>query len=107
MGGLSWLLGVLSRRSKSLSGYRKGMKKAKKGDFAGAIADYSTTINSSGIPHDVLGMALYNRALAYSALHQDELAATDLTKVLEMRGLPEEISTAARHRRERIRRRDA
>ncbi len=103
---LSWLLSRFSSRAKSLARYRSGMAKAKKGDFAGAVSDYSATINASGIPNDVLGMALYNRALAYSALHEDDKAAEDLTKVLKMPGLPENISTAASHRRERLRRRE-
>lgn len=83
------------------------MAKASKGDFAGAVVDYSATIQAPNTPNDVLGMALYNRALAYSAIHEDEKAAEDLTRVLSMRGLPEKISTAASQRRERIRRRQA
>jgi hypothetical protein len=104
---LNWLKSKFSSRAKSLTRYRSGMSKAKKGDFAGAVLDYSATIQAPGIPADVLGMALYNRALAYSALHEDEKASEDLTKVLSMPGLPENIKLAASQRRERIRRREA
>jgi tetratricopeptide (TPR) repeat protein len=82
------------------------MVKAKKGDFAGAILDYTAAIKTSGIPNDVLGMALYNRALAYSAVDENEKAAEDLSKVLNMPGLPENIKVAASQRQERIRRRE-
>jgi hypothetical protein len=103
---INWLKGKFSRRGKSLSGYRSGMAKAKKGDFAGAIVEYTKTIQDSGTPPDVLGMAMYNRALAYSSLHQDEKAAEDLKKVLGIQGLPENIKVAASQRQERIRRRE-
>jgi hypothetical protein len=103
---LTWLKGIFSSRERSLSSYRSGMLKAKNGDFAGAILDYTETLKSSGTPADVLGMAMYNRALAYSAIHDDAKAAEDLKKVLSMPGLPENIKLAASQRQERIRRRE-
>lgn len=102
----TWLKSLFSHRGKALSQYRSGMAKAKKGDYAGAAADYSAAIESPQIPPDVKGMALYNRALAYSAMNEDEKAADDLAAVLAMPGLPENISAAAQQRRERIRRRN-
>jgi hypothetical protein len=51
-------------------------------------------------------MAMYNRALAYSALHDDAKAAEDLKNVLSISGLPESIKIAASQRQERIRRRE-
>jgi hypothetical protein len=103
---LDWMKSKFSRRAHLLTRYRRGMTKAKNGDFAGAIVDYTAAVEGQGIPDDVLGMALYNRALAFSAIHEDEKAADDLTKVLGMPGLPERIKTAASQRRERIRRRE-
>lgn len=103
---LQWIFGRFSIRSKSLTAYKIGMQKAKKGDFAGAVEEYTKTIRGEGVPQDVLGMAIYNRSLAYSALHQDDKAAEDLKSVLEMQGLPESIRVAANQRRERIRRRE-
>lgn len=54
---------------------------------------------------DVKGMAMYNRALAYAAIHEDEKAEDDLVAMLEIPGLPGNVTTQARQRRERIRRR--
>jgi hypothetical protein len=81
------------------------MAKARKKDYVGAIADYTAAIESPHIPVDVEGMATYNRALAYAAVHEDQKAADDLAAMLKMPGLPENIVKEARQRRERIRRR--
>ncbi|HPM79940.1 MAG TPA: hypothetical protein PLF81_04545 [Candidatus Anammoximicrobium sp.] len=102
----TWLKSVFSHRGKAISQYRSGMAKAKKRDYGGAIADYSAAIEAPQIPADVKAMALYNRALAYSAMGEDAQAAEDLAAVQAMPGLPENIKTAAQQRRERIRRRD-
>jgi hypothetical protein len=102
----TWVKSCFSHRGKALSLYRSGMAKANKGDYDGAIADYSAAICAPHIPTDIKAMALYNRALAYSAIHEDARAAEDLTIVLDMPGLPKNIRTEAQERRERIRRRD-
>jgi len=81
------------------------MAKAKKRDYQGAIADYTAALEEPKIPNDVKGMAIYNRALAYSAIHQNENAAADLAAMLQMPGLPDNIRTQAHQRRERLRRR--
>ena len=104
---VDWLKSRLSRRAKFISLYRNGMSKAKKGDFAGAVSDYTSAIDASGISNDVLGMALYNRALAYSAIDESDKAAEDLTRALKIPSLPENIKVAAIQRQERIRRREA
>lgn len=106
MGILNWLKGRFSSRAKFLAMYRDGMSKAKRGDFAGAVSDYTAVINAAGITNDILGMALYNRALAYSSLHENNKAADDLAKVASIPGLPENIKLAASQRQERIRRRE-
>src|SRR4051794_18178434 len=103
---MRWVMSLLSHRGKSLSLYRAGMAKANKRDYAGAIADYSAAIKMRDIPDDVKAMATYNRALAYSATHQDAKAAEDLAAVLDMPGLSSKIKTEAQQRRDRIRRRD-
>jgi hypothetical protein len=105
MGLISWISSVLTRRGKALSLYRDGMTKAQQHDYRGAIADYSAAIESPSVPADIKGMAIYNRALAYAALNEDEKAAADLATMLKMPGLPENLTTQARQRRERIRRR--
>lgn len=101
----SWVKSWLSHRGKALSRYRRGMAKATKQDYRGAIADYSAAIQSPHIPPDVKAMAVYNRALAYSAIHEDARAAEDLAAVLKMPGLPENIRTHAQHRSQRLRQR--
>lgn len=102
---IRWLQSLFSQRGKSLWIYRAGMDKANAGDFAGAIADYTATIQAPETPNDIKAMATYNRALAYSAIHEDDKAADDLAAMLKMPGLSEEIKTAAHRRRERIRKR--
>ncbi len=82
------------------------MVKANKRDYDGAIADYSAAIRAPDIPTDVKAMALYNRALAYSAIHEDAKAAEDLSAMLAMPGLSKRIKKEASQRQERIRQRD-
>ena len=82
------------------------MVKANNCEYDGAIADYSAAIRAPDIPTDVKAMALYNRALAYSAIHEDAKAAEDLSTMLELPGLSERIKIEAHRRRERIRKRD-
>ena len=86
MGLLSWFQSLFSTRAKALSMYRSGVAKANKKDYQGAIADYSEAIGSADIPTDVK-------------------AAADLAAMLKIPGLPENIVTQARRRRERLRRR--
>jgi hypothetical protein len=82
------------------------MKKAEKHNYRAAIADYTAAIDAANTPSDVKAMAIYNRALAYSALHETTKAADDLEAVLKMPKLPKRIKTAALRRQERIRQRD-
>ena len=105
MAGFRWLMGLFSQRRRSLALYRSGMEKAKRKDYLGAISDYTKAIDEPGTPADVKGMATYNRALAYAAIHEDKQAADDLAAMLDMPGLPENVRTEARQRRERIRKR--
>lgn len=99
---IRWVKSLLTHRGQGLALYRAGMLKANNGDYAGAINDYSAAIRAPDIPTDVKAMATYNRAIAYSAIKEDALAAEDLAAMLEMPGLSEEIRTAAHNRRVRI-----
>ncbi len=81
------------------------MAKANERDYEGAIADYSAAIRDPNIPTDRKAMVLYNRALAYSAIHEDAKSAEDIAAVLEIPGLPQNIKMRAKERQERIRRR--
>ena len=104
---IRWIKSLVTRRGKALSLYRAGIASANKGDYQGAIANYSAAIRAADTPIDVKAMALYNRSLAYAAIHEDNKAAEDLAAMLEMPGLPENIKSKAHQRRERMKRRDA
>ena len=106
MSFVSWMANLFSHRGKAVSLYRSGMVKANKRDYRGAIADYSAAVREPHIPIDVKAMVLYNRALAYSAVHEDAKSSEDLATVLEMPQLSPNIKTQAQQRRERLRRRN-
>ena len=106
MSFITWIKSCFSHRGKALSLYRRGMAKAKKRDYNGAITDYSAAIREPHFPADVKAMAIYNRALAYSAIHEDARAVEDREAVLEMPGSPVSIGNYAQERWDRIRQRD-
>jgi hypothetical protein len=105
MGLINWVKNHLSHRGKAVSLYRSGMAKANQRNYRGAIADYSAAIQEPHVSADVKAMILYNRALAYSAAHEDGKSVEDLATVLEMPGVPHNIKSQAQQRRERLRRR--
>lgn len=105
MGLINRFKGLLSRRGKTLAWYRAGMARANARDYAGAIQDYTAAIEAPDCPADVRGMAIYNRALAYAAVHEDSKAADDLAAVLDIPGVPQNIKKEAHQRRARLRRR--
>ena len=88
MGFTGWLERCFSRRGKVLALYRSGIAKASKGDHRGAIADYAAAVGIPNLPSDLKAMVVYNRALAYSAIHEEERAAEDVAAVLHMPGCP-------------------
>ena len=98
-----WVERCFSRRRKAIALYRSGIAKASKGDHGGAIADYSAAVGIPNLPNDLKAMVVYNRALAYSAIHEEERAAEDLAAVLHMPGCPALIRTHAQQRQHRIR----
>ncbi len=105
MSFIRWVKSWFSHRGQALAAYRSGMEKANKHDYRGAIADYTAAIEDEDTPDDVRAMATYNRALAYSAIHETEKAANDLDAVLAMPGISKRVETAALRRRERVRHR--
>lgn len=104
MGWLNWLKGRLSVRQNALEHYRRGMTRANQHDSVGAIADYTTAIETTAVPSNIKAMALYNRALVYSSLNQDEAAIRDLDNVLKMSAAPNEVRTEAQRRLVRMQR---
>ena len=53
----------------------------------------------------VRASALYNRALAFSAMNEDDKAMADLQKCLLLPGLPDNVQTAAKARMARMKKR--
>ena len=102
MNVLKWLSGCFSDRSKAMSLYKRGMKKAKKHDHQGAIDDYTQTIGVADTPSDVKAMVLYNRALVYVAAGDQQKGVDDLDAVLAMEDAPVNVKTMARHKLVRI-----
>lgn len=98
MDSLGWLLGFFSNRGKALSLYRRGMVKARRDEHQGAIDDYTASLEVRGIPTDVQGMALYNRALMYLALGKHDQGTQDLEAVLALKGSLHSIKTMARQK---------
>jgi hypothetical protein len=104
MGLLSNLFG--SARTRALSLYERGMQKAKKEDYTGAIADYTALLRVDKAPEDVKAMALFNRGLAFSVTKDIAKAREDLQAVIVMQGAPSNVISAAREKLERIKRRE-
>ena len=83
----------------------KGMDLAKAGQPEKAIEIYNGLIKSSS--SDVVkARALFNRALAHSAMKNDDLAAKDLQDVLASPNLPENVQSAARSQLARVKKRN-
>jgi hypothetical protein len=104
MNVLNWLRNWHSGRGKALSRYRQGMERAKRQDHAGAIDDYTATINMPHVPLDVKAMALFNRALILSSDGDNPLARDDLNTVLAMAETPPEVRIEARRKLVRMER---
>jgi hypothetical protein len=80
------------------------MDRAKRQEHAGAIDDYTATINMPHVPPDVKAMALFNRALILSAEGNHALARDDLNVVLTLTDTPPEVRTEARRKLVRMER---
>ena len=104
MGALSKMLGGFSARGKATSLYKLGIKRAGDRDTEGAISAYTDVIKMNRAPLDVRAMALLNRALAYSLLHDNEKAHVDLSAVMEIPQAPAQVIAAAKDKLHRMRR---
>jgi hypothetical protein len=98
MNVFNWLAGRFSNRGKALSLYRRGMAKARKHDYQGAIDDYTKTIRMPNLPADVKAMVLYNRALVHMTAGDDQNGIDDLGAVLAMDQAPVNVKTMARQK---------
>jgi hypothetical protein len=98
MGLMTTLKALFSAGGKATAIYQRGMEKAKKRDFAGAIADYTAVIDANHSPADIKAMSHFNRALAYSAEGDHHQAHKDLEVVMAMDAAPHHIKSAAKEK---------
>ena len=98
MNVFNWLTGRFSYRGKAVSLYKRGMTKAKKHDFQGAIDDYTKSIGIPNTPADLKAMVLYNRALAHVASGDYLRGVDDLETLLAMDGASPAVKSRARHK---------
>ena len=99
------LAGLFSRRSREENLLLEGVEHAKAKRPEKALEIFSSLLASPTLNATVRASALYNRALAYSALDDDDKAMADLQKVLTLPGLPDNVQTATRARIARVKKR--
>lgn len=105
MGILSRLTSMFSSGGRDDGLLLQGLEHAKKGQPEKAIEVYNTLLDGKTTRDMVRARALFNRALAHSALSNDQQAIADLQEVLTMPNLPENVQTAARSQLIRVRKR--
>jgi hypothetical protein len=66
------------------------------------MTNFTATVESPGAPDDLRAMALYNRALLFTAADNFSAAVDDLNAVLAMQDPLREIKLAARRRLDRM-----
>ena len=100
---LGGLKNLFTSRGKASSLYKRGMDKAKKRDFDGAIEDYTLLIESGQAPTDIRAMAQFNRALARTSLGDFEGAKEDLDSLARSPEVPASVKAAVREKIDRMR----
>jgi hypothetical protein len=105
MSFLSRITGLLTRGGRDDDRLRQALEHAKGNRPGQAIEIYNALLDSSRTSADVRAKAMFNRALAYSSVKDDERAVADLTQVLTLPNLPENIQIAARSQLARVRKR--
>ena len=100
----NWLSTRFWQRGDAYSCYKRAMASANKHDQQAALAGYTAVIEMENAPHDLQSMALYNRALVYTAGHQDAEAISDLEQLLEMPGAAANVRLEARRKLVRMKR---
>jgi hypothetical protein len=88
----------LSRGGSAAAIHKRGMAKAKREDWAGAITDYTLVIASASAPADLKGMAYINRALAFSHQGDSDEAESDLRAALTLPDTPDHIKATAKEK---------
>jgi hypothetical protein len=105
MGIFTRLTGLLTKSGRDNDVLLQALEHAKAKRPEKAIPLYNTLLDSSSTSEIVRARALFNRALAHSAMKDDDKALVDLEQVLAMTNVPENVQTAARSQVARVRRR--
>lgn len=92
---LTWIWRHFSARGRATLLYKRGVFYSHRQDYSAAIKDYSSLIDERALPIDLKAMALFNRALAYAAVHQETNALDDLHAVLAIPRTPARILSVA------------
>lgn len=103
MSFLSRLTNLFTRGGRDDNLLQQGMAHASAHRPEDAIAVYDSLVKSKSTSVMVRSRALFNRALAHSALKNDKQAIADLEQVTTMAGVPENVLTAARTQLIRVR----
>ena len=105
MSFLSRITNLFTRGGRDDNLLQQGMAHASAHRPEEAIAIYDSLVNAKSTSLTVRSRALFNRALAHSALKNDKQAIADLEQVTTMVGVPENVLTAARNQLIRVRNR--
>ena len=103
MSAFDFLTNLFSQRAKAQSLFARAMEKAKNKDTEGALEDYTAVIRIEKASSSLKSMAMFNRALAYSAAGQYDEAKDDLDAVLAEKSTPSNVRAAAKAKVERMR----
>ena len=107
MGLLQKIAGLFTRGGRDEALLLQGVELAKAKKPTEAIAIYDKLLKSGGTSGETRARALFNRALAYSAMDDDKKALADLEAVLKLPDLPDNVQSAARTQIARVKRRNA
>jgi hypothetical protein len=105
MSFFSRLGGLLTRSGRDEDQLRQAMDHAKNDRPKQALEIYTALIDAKGTSADVRARALFNRALAHSALNKDDRAIVDLTQLLAQPNVAENVQVAARSQLTRVKKR--
>ncbi len=102
MGFFDRLTNIFSSSGRGESALLKGVEHAKAGRPQEAVKVYDALLQDAETAAITRARALFNRALAHSALKNDSQAIADLKAVLALPNLPENVQSAARTQLARV-----